>query len=109
MVHRCFMLLFYHQEIFPPTGRIQGEFPEFLDVHRFFTIYQIFMVIFLEFFMYLPGHNSKYEKREEFLAHFEKNPTKTNIGFVVLGGVFSEGIDLIDDRLIGAIIIGVGL
>ncbi len=63
MVHRCFMLLFYHQEIFPPTGRIQGEFPEFLDVHRFFTIYQIFMVIFLEFFMYLPGHNSKYKKK----------------------------------------------
>lgn len=68
MVHRCFMLLFYHQEIFPPTGRIQGEFPEFLDVHRFFTIYQIFMVIFLEFFMYLPGHNSKYEK-EMLLPH----------------------------------------
>ena len=62
MVHRCFMLLFYHQEIFPPTGRIQGEFPEFLDVHRFFTIYQIFMVIFLEFFMYLAGRNSNYEK-----------------------------------------------
>lgn len=68
MVHRCFMLLFYHQEIFPPTGRIQGEFPEFLDVHRFFTIYQIFMVIFLEFFMYLPGHNSKYEKRDALTA-----------------------------------------
>lgn len=68
MVHRCFMLLFYHQEIFPPSGRIQGEFPEFLDVHRFFTIYQIFMVIFLEFFMYLPGHNSKYEKRDALTA-----------------------------------------
>jgi len=27
----------------------------------------------------------------------------------VLGGIFSEGIDLRDDRLIGAIIVGVGL
>jgi len=31
------------------------------------------------------------------------------LGFCVLGGIFSEGIDLRDDRLIGAIIVGVGL
>ena len=48
-------------------------------------------------------------QREEFLANFKDNPTSTTIGFAVLGGVFSEGIDLIHDRLIGAIIVGVGL
>lgn len=48
-------------------------------------------------------------QREEFLANFNDNPTSTTIGFAVLGGVFSEGIDLIHDRLIGAIIVGVGL
>jgi DNA excision repair protein ERCC-2 len=31
------------------------------------------------------------------------------IGFAVMGGAFSEGIDLTGDRLIGAIIVGVGL
>lgn len=31
------------------------------------------------------------------------------IGFCVLGGIFSEGIDLKNDRLIGAIIVGTGL
>ena len=33
----------------------------------------------------------------------------TLIGFCVLGGIFSEGIDLKNDALIGAIIIGTGL
>lgn len=48
-------------------------------------------------------------QRNEFLSHFKKNPTRITIGFVVMGGSFSEGIDLVEDRLSGAIIIGVGL
>lgn len=44
-----------------------------------------------------------------FLEQFRFNPQKTTLGFVVLGGPFSEGIDLIEDRLIGSIVIGVGL
>ena len=48
-------------------------------------------------------------QREEFLSHFVKNPSKTTIGVSVLGGVFSEGVDLVEDRLIGTIIISVGL
>lgn len=34
---------------------------------------------------------------------------KTILGFCVLGGIFSEGIDLKNDSLIGALIIGTGL
>lgn len=48
-------------------------------------------------------------QREEFLSHFVKNPTKTTIGVSVLGGVFSEGVDLVEDRLIGTMIISVGM
>jgi DNA excision repair protein ERCC-2 len=48
-------------------------------------------------------------EREEFLRAFASEPTKTQIGFAVLGGIFGEGIDLVGDRLIGAIIVGVGL
>lgn len=47
--------------------------------------------------------------RESFLSQFELNPIKTTVGFAVLGGAFSEGIDLVDSRLIGAIVVGVGL
>ncbi|HUS37642.1 MAG TPA: ATP-dependent DNA helicase, partial [Verrucomicrobiae bacterium] len=47
--------------------------------------------------------------RETFLKSFAREPTETQIGFAVLGGIFGEGIDLVGDRLIGAIIVGVGL
>lgn len=49
------------------------------------------------------------EEKEEFLSKFVENPTKTTIGFCVMGGIFSEGIDLTKDRLIGAVIVGTGL
>lgn len=47
--------------------------------------------------------------REAFLEQFSADSTDTLAGFCVLGGVFSEGIDLVGDRLIGSIIVGVGL
>lgn len=49
------------------------------------------------------------KERVRFLSHFNNEPSKTTIGFAVLGGVFSEGIDLVADKLIGAIVVGVGL
>ncbi len=47
--------------------------------------------------------------RESFLAAFAAEHGETLVGFAVMGGVFGEGIDLVGDRLIGAIIVGVGL
>lgn len=47
--------------------------------------------------------------REEFLANFEFSNERGVVGMCVLGGIFSEGIDLKEDRLIGAIIVGTGL
>lgn len=49
------------------------------------------------------------EERENFLAQFQADPTETIIGFCVLGGIFSEGIDLRGTRLIGTAIVSVGL
>lgn len=47
-------------------------------------------------------------QKDEFIASF-KDDGKTRIAFCVLGGSFSEGIDLPGDRLIGVICVGVGL
>jgi DNA excision repair protein ERCC-2 len=47
--------------------------------------------------------------REAFLAAFAVEHGETLVGFAVMGGIFGEGIDLVGDRLIGAIIVGVGL
>lgn len=49
------------------------------------------------------------QEREAFLARFESQPSKSLVGFCVLGGIFSEGIDLKGDRLIGTAVVGVGL
>ena len=48
-------------------------------------------------------------QREEFLSQFQEERTDTLIGFCVMGGIFSEGIDLVGERLIGALIVGTGL
>ncbi|MHC1694839.1 MAG: ATP-dependent DNA helicase [Eubacteriales bacterium] len=47
--------------------------------------------------------------REGFLSMFNTQDSGTLVGFCVLGGIFSEGIDLCGERLIGSIIVGVGL
>ena len=49
------------------------------------------------------------EEREEVLNYFEEEREGTLLGFCVMGGIFSEGIDLTDEKLIGAWIIGTGL
>lgn len=48
-------------------------------------------------------------EREEFLAEFEKERKRSLVAFCVMGGLFSEGIDLKEERLIGAVIVGTGL
>ena len=50
------------------------------------------------------------EEREAFLDRFNAyHNDRSLLGFCVLGGVFGEGIDLRDDRLIGVIVIGTGI
>ena len=49
-------------------------------------------------------------QRETFLSRFrEQACTRSLLGFCVLGGIFSEGIDLKGESLIGAAIVGTGL
>lgn len=48
-------------------------------------------------------------EREEFLEAFEEETADSVVGCCVMGGIFSEGIDLREDRLIGAVIVGTGL
>ena len=49
------------------------------------------------------------EDKEAFLTNFKPHPERTTLGFVIVGGAFGEGIDLVSDRLIGAVIVGIGM
>lgn len=48
-------------------------------------------------------------EREYFLEQFREEPEQSMAAFCVMGGIFSEGIDLAGTKLIGALIIGTGL
>lgn len=49
------------------------------------------------------------QKREAFLEEFSKEREGNLLGLCVMGGIFSEGIDLTEEKLVGAFIVGTGL
>lgn len=53
--------------------------------------------------------NMSDEDRNKFIKAFSEDNSETLIGFAVIGGAFSEGLDLAGEKLSGVIIIGVGL
>ncbi|MBO4682891.1 MAG: ATP-dependent DNA helicase [Bacilli bacterium] len=59
--------------------------------------------------IYVQNRDMSELEKEEFLSHFVDSPSRTTVGFAVLGGAFGEGIDLVSDRLIGVAIIGIGM
>ena len=59
--------------------------------------------------VFAQGNSMSYAEKEAFLANFKDDTGVLRLGFCVLGGSFSEGIDLPGSRLIGTVIVGVGL
>ena len=53
----------------------------------------------------------KEEGRDAFLKAFAEESAGENslVGFCVIGGIFSEGIDLTGEKLIGVLVVGTGL
>lgn len=54
-------------------------------------------------------HQMSETEREAFLEHFQEGRSRGLAALCVMGGIFGEGIDLTEKRLIGAVIVGVGL
>ena len=96
-----------------------GNYMAFFPSYRFMEeVYEAFEILLAE--QRIAGEleeidyilQSQYmseEAREIFLENFEEEREGSLIGFCVMGGIFSEGIDLSRDRLIGAAIVGTGL
>ncbi|MBP5271271.1 MAG: ATP-dependent DNA helicase [Clostridia bacterium] len=57
----------------------------------------------------IQSRNMTMREKNAFLDFFPDDSDELRIGFCVLGGSFSEGIDLPGERLIGTVIVGVGL
>lgn len=74
------------------------------------SVYEDFTLNFPEIRTIIQNHRMSEMEREQFLEEFFKAGNQDAfIGFAVLGGIFSEGVDLKGDRLNGVIVVGVGL
>ena len=50
-----------------------------------------------------------HKEKAEFLSEFKKQDGSYLIAFCVMGGIYSEGIDLAGEELIGAVIVSIGM
>ena len=57
----------------------------------------------------LQGKNMSAKEKDEFLGTFSTDSGAYLVGFCVMGGIYSEGIDLAGNSLIGAIVVGIGM
>ncbi|OAB42835.1 helicase C-terminal domain-containing protein [Paenibacillus glacialis] len=88
----------------------KGNYLIFFPSYQYlYDIYDPFMSDNADLSTIVQGQGMAEEEREAFLASFRSDNSETFIGFAVLGGIFSEGIDLQGDRLNGVAIVGVGL
>lgn len=90
----------------------KGNYMVFFPSYRLMEdVYQVYQDEFsVSWVRCISQHVSMTElEREEFLEEFTEETEETLVGFCVMGGIFSEGIDLIGDRLIGAAVVGTGL
>lgn len=83
----------------------------------FFPSYKMMLDV-QEQFLHLAGEevdvimqvqNMREQQREEFLQEFSTERERSMVAFCVMGGIFGEGVDLREDQLIGAIIVGTGI
>jgi len=87
-----------------------GNYLVFFPSYQYMnTVFDIFRSEYPEIKVHVQSTSMSEEEREQFLELYTPEPSETTIGFCVLGGIFSEGIDLKSDRLIGTVIVGVGL
>lgn len=85
----------------------QGNYIVFLPSFDYLNkVYKEYVRIYGDENILLQEENLSEEKKEEFLSNFKIGANK--IGFSVVGGMFSEGVDLPGERLIGAVVVGVG-
>lgn len=88
----------------------KGNYIAFFPSYKFMQeVYEQFVRSEEGIDVILQSQNMGEHEREDFLKEFERDRENSLVGFCVMGGVFSEGIDLTADRLIGAIIVGTGL
>ena len=84
----------------------EGNYIVFFPSYKFMEDVRAVMTLPDDRTLMVQGQHMNENEKEEFLRAFDGQNV---IGMCVMGGIFSEGIDLTGDRLIGAAIVGTGL
>ncbi|MDO4275344.1 MAG: ATP-dependent DNA helicase [Eubacteriales bacterium] len=93
--------------VWQKQGNYMVFFPSYKLMEDVYEVYEAeFSVDWVRCICQTSAMNER--EREEFLEEFAVQED-TLVGFCVMGGVFSEGIDLMGDRLIGVVVVGTGL
>ena len=89
----------------------KGNYLIFFPSYRFMEdVYEQFLVVNeREADCMMQSGNMNEAEREAFMQEFAESRDRSLAAFCVLGGIFSEGIDLKEDLLIGVLIVGTGL
>lgn len=96
--------------IFEMAKGKKGNYMVFFPSYQYMNeVYEYFKIQHTSIHTIIQMGNEKEEEREQFLNCFAVEQKETLVGFCVLGGIYAEGIDLKGDRLIGTMIVGVGL
>ena len=92
---------------------IAGKIGKYIVYFPSYSYLSDVMEIFKEKYPKIPiiaqSRSMSEKAKKEFLDSFDAKSEGTLVGFCVMGGSFSEGVDLRGERLIGAMIVGVGL
>ncbi|AKA72247.1 ATP-dependent DNA helicase [Clostridium scatologenes] len=96
---------YIHELVCGRKGNYLIFFPSYAYMRN---VYDIFCQEYSDINAVIQENSMSEELKKTFLDRF-KNYSETMVAFAVLGGMFSEGIDLKGDKLIGVGIVGVGL
>lgn len=116
--------VYLHRIVEQRQGNYMVFFPSYAMLEQIYAIFQKYFNRKEEVECIRQKEYMKEEEREAFLKHFTGNEhlniqekimlpveweERSLLGFCIMGGIFSEGIDLKQDSLIGAILVGTGL
>ena len=89
-------------------GNYLVYFPSYAYMNEVYSLYQT-MGEQQDVEITVQSGNMKEDDREAFLEKFREKRERSLAAFCVMGGIFSEGIDLKGEQLIGVLIVGTGL
>ena len=87
----------------------KGNYIVYLPSYEYLTKLMGVLTLPDDVIVHIQNKDMNDKEKNAFVNEFKKESDKSIIAFAIIGGVFSEGIDLVGDYLIGVVIVGIGL